>query len=119
MFGFAQTNSDIKKIKKSDSKITSISYSVDSVEELKTIDWDNLKSLFEINKGDEIILSIVDSSNATIIKRKHKFSKYQARYFFFVGKKLRGKKLSGKHILVITYKNSKGGIEKFIKNINL
>ena len=75
--------------------------------------------IFSVNKGDEIILSIVDSSNATIIKRKHKFSKYQARYFFFVGKKLRGKKLSGKHILVITYKNSKGGIEKFIKNINL
>ena len=75
--------------------------------------------IFSVNKGDEIILSIVDSSNATIIKRKHKFSKYQARYFFFVGKKLGGKKLSGKHILVITYKHSKGGVEKFTKNINL
>ena len=75
--------------------------------------------IFSVNKGDEITLYIIDSSNATIIKRKHNFSKYQARYFFFVGKKLRRKKLYGQHTLVITYKHSKGGVEKFTKDINL
>ena len=58
-------------------------------------------------------------SNTTVITRDHRFGKYQARYFFFAGKKLREKKLSGNYKLIITYQHSKGGEEKFIKNINL
>jgi hypothetical protein len=38
-----------------DVKITSISYTVDSIKELKSINWDEIKSIFETNKEDEVI----------------------------------------------------------------
>lgn len=36
-------------------KVTSMSYKVDSVKELETINWDDVKSIFETNKDDEVI----------------------------------------------------------------
>lgn len=38
-----------------DTKITSLIYSVDSAEELEKINWDDVKSIFETNKPNEII----------------------------------------------------------------
>lgn len=36
-------------------KVTSISYKVDCVKELKNIDWDEVKTIFESNKDEELI----------------------------------------------------------------
>lgn len=36
-------------------KVTSMSYKVDSVKELETINWDDVKSIFETNKDDAVI----------------------------------------------------------------
>ncbi|UAM98397.1 hypothetical protein K8354_00790 [Polaribacter litorisediminis] len=36
-------------------KVTSMSYKVDSVKELKNIDWDEVKTIFETNKDEELI----------------------------------------------------------------
>ncbi|WP_299669915.1 hypothetical protein [uncultured Polaribacter sp.] len=44
-----------KKITTSGVKVTSISYTVDNIEALKTIDWKHVKEAFEINKPKEII----------------------------------------------------------------
>lgn len=36
-------------------KVTSMSYKVDSVKELENIDWDEVKTIFETNKDEELI----------------------------------------------------------------
>jgi hypothetical protein len=36
-------------------KVTSMSFNVDSIKELENINWDELKTLFENNKDEEII----------------------------------------------------------------
>jgi len=36
-------------------KVTSMSYKVDSVKELENIDWNEVKTIFETNKADEVI----------------------------------------------------------------
>ena len=75
--------------------------------------------IFSVDKGDKIELSIVDSSGKTIITRDHLFGKYQARYFFFIGKKLRGKRMSGGYQLNIKYYHANGGVDNFTERIKL
>ena len=52
-------------------KITSMAYTVDSVKELKAINWADIKSIFETNKSDEIInlsfgLNLKESDNKKV-----------------------------------------------------
>ncbi len=42
-------------VKETNVKVTSVSYNVDSSDELKTINWTNIKELFHSNKEDETI----------------------------------------------------------------
>ncbi|QOD60268.1 hypothetical protein H9I45_13085 [Polaribacter haliotis] len=51
LISFAQKDKSIT----SEIKVTSVSYTVDTIEELKTIDWKNIKEAFENNKPEEII----------------------------------------------------------------
>lgn len=53
--GFAQTDDKMKKIKNIDAKVTSVSYAVDSAQELESIDWKQLKSVFDLNDSEEVI----------------------------------------------------------------
>jgi murein DD-endopeptidase MepM/ murein hydrolase activator NlpD len=76
-------------------------------------------AIFSVEKGDKLVLSIVDNENKIIIKRDHNFGKYQARYFFYIGKSLRGKKISGDYKLNIKYYHHNGKIENFSKGITL
>jgi hypothetical protein len=75
--------------------------------------------IFSVDKGDKLVLSISDNLNNTIIKREHEFGKYQARYFFYIGKSLRGQKMSGKFKLNVKYYHKNGDIDKFSKDIVL
>ncbi len=75
--------------------------------------------IFSVNKGDKLTILILDSSNNIFAKREHKFGKYQARYFLFVGKNLRGERLRGEYHLVIKYKYLGGKEEEFRSSIKL
>ncbi|MDP4709240.1 MAG: M23 family metallopeptidase [Rickettsiaceae bacterium] len=75
--------------------------------------------MFSVDKGDKVELSIIDPGGEVLIAREHKFGKYQARYFFYIGKNLRGKKLSGQYSLMIKYTHNTGVVENFIKKITL
>lgn len=75
--------------------------------------------VFSVNKGDKLVLSIIDSAGKTLVTRDHEFGKYQARYFFFIGKSLRGKRMSGQYKLNIKYYHEKGGVENFEDYIKL
>jgi hypothetical protein len=53
---FAQTTSKVMQTEKStEVKVHAISYTVDSVKELETIDWNSVKEVFEYNNETEII----------------------------------------------------------------
>lgn len=75
--------------------------------------------IFSVDKGDSINLDIIDENGKTLVTRAHKFAKYQARYFLFAGKNLRGNRLSGKYKLNIQYNHRQGGSEYFSKEIKL
>lgn len=75
--------------------------------------------IFSVDKGDKIELSIADSSGKTIVTRDHLFGKYQARYFFFIGKTLRGNRMSGEYQLNIKYYHANGGVDNFTEHIKL
>lgn len=51
--GVAQEKKEKKGINEVDLHITSLSYSMESVEELQLIDWKELKTLFEENDGNQ------------------------------------------------------------------
>ena len=69
--------------------------------------------MFSVNKGDRLEVSIIDNSGKLFVTRHHKFGKYQARYFFLLGKKLRGQRLLGDYILKIKYTHSNGKIDTY------
>lgn len=75
--------------------------------------------IFSVDKGDKLVLSITDDSGKTIVARDHLFGKYQARYFFFIGKKLRGNRMSGEYQLNIEYNHANGGVDNFTERIKL
>ncbi len=75
--------------------------------------------IFSVNRGDALTMSIEELSGKELVKRHHKFSKYQARYLFFIGKILRGNRLSGKYQLNIQYVHSSGEIDRFKRIIDL
>lgn len=75
--------------------------------------------IFSVDKGDKLELSILDKNGDVMIARSHKFGKYQARYFFYIGKKLRGERLLGEHTLMIKYTHKNGEVESFSKKIKL
>lgn len=53
--GVAQEEKGIKAINEVNLHITSLSYSMESVEELQSIDWKELETLFEENDNDQEI----------------------------------------------------------------
>ena len=75
--------------------------------------------IFSVNKGDKLTISILDSGNNIFAKREHEFGKYQARYFLFASKNLRGEKLRGEYHLVIKYKHLGGKEDEFRSSIKL
>jgi len=75
--------------------------------------------IFSVNRGDKLTVTILDSSNNVFAKREHEFGKYQARYFLFAGKNLRGEKLYGEYHLVIKYNHSNGKEDEFRSSIKL
>jgi hypothetical protein len=56
LFGFGQEEK-VKEasLRNSAANVTSIKYSTNSSEELETIDWKDVKSIFESNKEEEVI----------------------------------------------------------------
>ena len=56
LFGFGQEEKTNEVyLRNSAATITSIKYSTNSIKELETIDWKDVKSIFEYNEEDEII----------------------------------------------------------------
>ena len=55
-FGFAQNETKTTELSENfEAKITAISYKVDSVEELKNIDWKGVKEIFSNNEDNQNI----------------------------------------------------------------
>lgn len=75
--------------------------------------------IFSVDKGDKIELSITDSYGKVVTARDHLFGKYQARYFFFIGKNLRGNRMSGEYQLNIKYYHTNGEVDNFTKQAKL
>jgi len=82
-------------------------------------DFIGFVDIFSVDRGDKLDLSIIDQEGSVLIARAHKFGKYQARYFFYIGKNLRGEKLSGEYTLMIKYTHNTGQVESFVKKIIL
>jgi hypothetical protein len=56
LFGFGQEEkAKVASLRNSAANVTSIKYSTNSMIELETINWKEVKSIFESNKEDEII----------------------------------------------------------------
>lgn len=77
-FTFGVAQNETKKIELTENfeaKITAISYSVDSIEELEGIDWKSVKEIFSTNKEDqEIEISFAINLKKSKNKIKAKFS---------------------------------------------
>lgn len=59
VFIFAQAEkTDVEYFKNTETKITSLKFSTTSVKELESIDWKEVKSVFETNKEEEVIKMI-------------------------------------------------------------
>ena len=55
LFMNAQDDIMSKAIKKTESSVTSLKYTVNSTEDIETFKWDEVKSFFENNKADQVI----------------------------------------------------------------
>lgn len=54
MYG-QESKTDVEYYKDVDAKVTSLKYSSNSIKELESIDWTDVKSIFETNKAEEKI----------------------------------------------------------------
>jgi len=71
LFGFGQEEkTNVEYFKNVAAKVTSLKYSSNSIKELETIDWKEIKSIFESHKEDEIITM---SFEIDLKESKHKF----------------------------------------------
>ena len=68
---------DITTAEIDENKITSLIYSVDSIEELKSINWNDVKEIFNSNKDNKemIVLGfkVKDNQKNSKLKFKHSF----------------------------------------------
>lgn len=71
--------------------------------------------IFSANAGDKVAITIYGDQSEASITNQHEFKKYKARYFFYIGKKLRGKDLSSATKMQIDYYHSNGEEETFEK----
>ncbi|WP_272151676.1 hypothetical protein [Tenacibaculum aiptasiae] len=74
---------DITTVKVEENKVTSLIFSVDSVEELKTINWNDVKEVFKSNKdsNEKIALGFT-------VKKHKKNSKLKFKHSFKVKSEL-------------------------------
>lgn len=71
--------------------------------------------IFSANIGDRVVVSL-DTGDDVLIK-EYTFDKYKARYFFFVGKKLRGRDLNPVTKMNIEYHHADGKVDNFEKHL--
>ena len=72
-YGYSQKKG--RSFKSLDAKVTAVSYSVSSIEELETIDWESAKEFFSENEDDvEIKMSFEIDLKESKYKIKAKFS---------------------------------------------
>ena len=68
---------DIATVELDENKVTSLIFSVDSVKELKTINWNDVKEIFKSNKNSSEIVAIGftvrDNQKDSKLKFKHSF----------------------------------------------
>lgn len=70
-FGYSQTTlTETDTADDNNVNVSAISYSVDSVEELKTINWIDIRDVFNMNKEDEVVKLSV---SLNLPESKHKF----------------------------------------------
>lgn len=55
LIGYGQNNMVSNSIKSSETTITSLKYRVNSTQDIKTLNWNDVKSFFKKNKADDVI----------------------------------------------------------------
>lgn len=72
---YAQENAATLNV--NDSNVTSLVFSVDSVDELKSINWDDVKEIFKgnTNKDEKVVFGfkVKDNTEKSKVKIKHSF----------------------------------------------
>ncbi len=63
--------------------------------------------ILSIDKGHKIKVQFLDSAGEILFEKDQEFTKYQPRYFFYIGKNLHKKQLHGNFNIKITYTKPK------------
>ncbi|NDE19200.1 MAG: M23 family metallopeptidase [Alphaproteobacteria bacterium] len=75
--------------------------------------------VLSVDKGHKMKVQFLDSEEKILFEKEHEFSKYQPKYFFYVGKNLHKEQIHGNFTIKITYTKPDESVVTYSKEVVL
>jgi hypothetical protein len=75
--------------------------------------------VLSVDKGHKMKVQFLDSEEKILFEKEHEFSKYQPKYFFYVGKNLHKEQIHGNFTIKIAYTKPDESVVTYSKEVVL